>query len=181
MIKECLIFVTGAAAGAGTVWFIMNKKLKEEMASREEKIQKAIDQVKKAYSNSEKNMELKKNKTLTAKEIEEDLKKAKEIAKPYNIFSDEKEDPEFEHQFLTYVRKDDAVIWNDSLTIVDDPEYFLGEDFREQFEDGDDSISFQNNDDGVIYEVDLDEDNTIADLVGEAVDSDILAMAEGGV
>lgn len=179
MVKECLIFVTGAAAGVGATWFFMNKKLEEERNSCEEQIQKAVDQVKRAYSDSEKNQEMKAEVKLESnKPSEEEKEEVKKITSHYNVFENVEEDLPI--MYLTYIRKDDVVIYNDSLGVMDDPEECLGDDFRELF---DDSLTARvvNEDEGFIFEVDVDEDGTMDEIIGQKVDDDIVAYSEGGV
>jgi len=177
MLRGCLIFATGALAGVGATWFVMNKKLTEEMNSREEKIQEAIDQVKKAYSCSEKNQELKAEVKLESDKNSEAKKEASEIASRYNIFENI---DELTPVYLTYIRKDDVVLYNDSLIVMEDPEEYLGDDFRESF---DDSLAarFVNEDEGFIFEVDVDEDSSVDEIVAQRVEDDLSAYTEGGV
>lgn len=180
MLRGCLIFATGALAGVGATWFVMNKKLTEEMNSREEKIQEAIDQVKKAYSCSEKNQELKAEVKLESDKPSEseDKKEIEKIASHYNIFENGEED--LTTVYLTYIRKDDVVLYNDSLIVMEDPEECLGDDFRELF---DDSLTarFVNEDEGFIFEVDVDEDSSVDEIVAQRVEDDLSAYTEGGV
>ena len=58
-LKNCLIFVSGAAIGAGSVWFIMNRKLNDQTKEMSDKIQEGIDQYIEARTKSEKNSEMK--------------------------------------------------------------------------------------------------------------------------
>lgn len=179
MLKECLIFVTGAAAGVGATWFVMNKKLTEEMNSREEKIQEAIDQVKKAYSCSEKNQEMKAEVKLESdKPSDEEKEEFEKTTSHYNVFENVEEDLPI--MYLTYIRKDDVVLYNDSLIVMEDPEECLGDDFRELF---DDSLNARvvNEDEGFIFEVDVDEDSSVDEIVGQRVEDDLSAYSEGGV
>ena len=180
VLKGCLIFLTGAAAGAGAAWFVMNKKLADERKTREEKIQAAIDQVKESYSNSEKNQEIKAE-TMIVKESDsvatpKETEEYKDIVGSYNLFDDEYID--IPRVFLTYVAREDAVVYNDSLTLMEDAEEHLGDNFREQFED--DGACFKNDEDGVVYDVDVDEENMLDDIIGAAVDDTIVAYSEGG-
>ena len=71
-LKGCLIFVTGAAVGAGSVWFVMNKKLKEQQENLSETIRKEIEQYKESLSKSEKNTKMKGSVENLYSNVEED-------------------------------------------------------------------------------------------------------------
>lgn len=168
VVKSCLIFVTGAAAGAGVTWFFMNRQLTEERQTREERINKAIEQVKDAYSNSEKNQELK-----------SDVSDLVKIAEPYATI--DKTDPMEEETYvaLTYISSDNVVLYDSSLTVMEDPEDALGKDFREELlENGELSVHTS---DGYIYDVDVNNHDSLEDIIGKSVEDDLVAMDEGGV
>lgn len=168
MLKSCFIFATGAAAGAGVMWFFMNKKLDEERKTREERINKAIEQVKNAYSNSEKNQELK-----------ADVSDLVKITEPY--FTIDKTDPMEEDTYiaLSYISSDDVVLYDSSLTVVENPEEILGDGYREELlENGE--LSVRDDTNGIIYDVDVNNVDTLEDIIGKSVDDSIVAMDEGG-
>lgn len=182
MLKSCLIFVTGAAAGAGVTWFFMNKKLEEERKTREDRINKAIEQVKNAYSNSEKNQEMKSDVSINRSA---DIEKNKEgimydpYVKPYITIDKTDLMEEDTYIALSYISSDDVVLYDSSLTVVENPEEILGDNYREELlENGE--LSVRDDTNGIIYDVDVNNIDTLEDIVGKSVDDSIVAMDEGG-
>lgn len=179
MLKSCLIFVTGVAAGTGVTWFFMNKKLEEERKTREDRINKAIEQVKNAYSNSEKNQEMKSDVAINRSAAVADVEKNKEYVRLYTTI--DKTDPMEEDTYiaLSYISSDDVVLYDSSLTVVENPEEILGDNYREELlENGE--LSVRDDTNGIIYDVDVNNVDTLEDIIGKSVDDSIVAMDEGG-
>lgn len=197
LLKGGLIFVSGAAIGTGITWFIMNRKLTIEMSSREDEIQKAVDQVKEAYHQSEKNQELK---TADAsinykEETPEEVNKVIDGYNTLNVFEtaknyipggiqkitpeDYEANEESSHVSLTYFLKDDTVVYSTNLLPMDDPESYIG-DFKGMFEGDEEVIYISNKDEGALYEVFLDAENSLAEEIEKEVDEDIVLSYEGG-
>lgn len=190
-IKYSFIFCLGGAAGAGITWYIMKNK-------QDEAIQKAVDEVKNSYSKSKKNVEMKKDISAesesTVNELAED---ASEAIKVYtsNIFDHinfkEKAENMPEDQFyiskitldefdadeentpsyLTYYEKDDMVVDSSDYSPMYDPEVFLGSDFREMFKD-EEAIHIRNQREGYVYEVVIEKEDTLNDVLGEETDEE---------
>lgn len=190
-IKYSFIFCLGGAAGAGITWYIMKNK-------QDEAIQKAVDEVKDSYSKSKKNVEMKKDISAesesTVNELAED---ASEAIKVYtsNIFDHinfkEKAENMPEDQFyiskitldefdadeentpsyLTYYEKDDMVVDSSDYSPMYDPEVFLGSDFREMFKD-EEAIHIRNQREGYVYEVVIEKEDTLNDVLGEETDEE---------
>ena len=190
-IKYSFIFCLGGAAGAGVTWYIMKNK-------QDEAIQKAVDEVKDSYSKSKKNVEMKKDISAesesTVNELAED---ASEAIKVYtsNIFDHinfkEKAENMPEDQFyiskitldefdadeentpsyLTYYEKDDMVVDSSDYSPMYDPEVFLGSDFREMFKD-EEAIHIRNQREGYVYEVVIEKEDTLNDVLGEETDEE---------
>ena len=190
-IKYSFIFCLGGAAGAGVTWYIMKSK-------QDEVIQKAVDEVKDSYSKSKKNVEMKKDISAesesTVNELAED---ASEAIKVYtsNIFDQinfkEKAEDMPEDQFyiskitldefdadeentpsyLTYYEKDDMVVDSSDYSPMYDPEVFLGSDFREMFKD-EEAIHIRNQREGYVYEVVIEKEDTLNDVLGEETDEE---------
>lgn len=190
-IKYSFIFCLGGAAGAGVTWYIMKNK-------QDEAIQKAVDEVKNSYSKSKKNVEMKKDISAesesTVNELAED---ASEAIKVYtsNIFDHinfkEKAENMPEDQFyiskitldefdadeentpsyLTYYEKDDMVVDSSDYSPMYDPEVFLGSDFREMFKD-EEAIHIRNQREGYVYEVVIEKEDTLNDVLGEETDEE---------
>ena len=204
-IKYGLIFSIGAAAGAGVSWFVMNKKLKQELAYREEKIQEAVDQVKAAYDTSKKNAEMKKEATFKATTspaiiTKEDLTEYEKLTEPYqidNVFENQKDpievisteeaedlsEEDYTEICLTYFPNEDVVLYDTSTpaTIMEDPEDYLGKDFRQELYDSDEDPVFIKNDlEGAVYIIYQDTENSIDDVMTQIVEEDIVASDEGG-
>ncbi len=188
-IKYSFIFCLGGAAGAGVTWYIMKNK-------QDEAIQKAVDEVKDSYSKSKKNVEMKKDISAesesTINELAEDASEAIQeyISNVFDQFdfkgkandmpedqfyiskitldefdADEINDP----MYLTYYEKDDMVVDSSDYSPMYDPEVFLGSDFRDLF-DGDNSIHIRNQREGHVYEVVIDRNETLNDVLGEEND-----------
>ena len=190
-IKYSFIFCLGGAAGAGITWYIMKNK-------QDEAIQKAVDEVKNSYSKSKKNVEMKKDISAesesTVNELAED---ASEAIKVYtsNIFDHinfkEKAENMPEDQFyiskitldefdadeentpsyLTYYEKDDMVVDSSDYSPMYDPEVFLGSDFRKMFKD-EEAIHIRNQREGYVYEVVIEKEDTLNDVLGEETDEE---------
>ena len=176
IVKSSLIFLTGAAIGSGVTWFFMQKKVDAANAAT----QKAVDEVKESYSRSKQNEELKKD--ISDKESEpiyKTMQEAVDAVRRYNIFDDERaeemiknqeppiyiseismedfdSDEEYTHQFLTYYEKDDVVV-------------YLGDDFKEFLED-EEAVYIRNEREGCLYEVVVDRNETLNDVLREADD-----------
>ena len=194
-IKYSFIFCLGGAAGAGITWYIMKSK-------QDEAIQKAVDEVKDSYSKSKKNVEMKKDILVeTEKEIESavnDLAEdASEAIEEYvsNVFDQlnfkEKAEDMPEDQFyiskitldefdadeentpsyLTYYEKDDMVVDSSDYSPMYDPEVFLGSNFREMFEE-EEAIHIRNQREGYVYEVVIEKEDTLNDVLGEETDEE---------
>jgi len=189
IIKSSLIFLTGTALGSGITWYFMQKKVNEA----NDAIQKAVDEVKESYSKSKHNVELKEDisKTLPIPDTKTSL--AVEAIKRYNIFNGEeaekmivnKEDKnyiseismsefddalyegEYSRKFLTYYEKDDVVVDSEDYSPLDDPEEYLGENFKELLS-ADEAIHIRNEREGFVYEVVIDSNETLNDVLGEA-------------
>lgn len=190
-IKYSFIFCLGGAAGAGVTWYIMKNK-------QDEAIQKAVDEVKDSYSKSKKNVEMKKDisseSESTINELAED---ASEAIEEYvsNVFDQlnfkEKAEDMPEDQFyiskitldefdadeentpsyLTYYEKDDMVVDSSDYSPMYDPEVFLGSDFREMFKD-EEAIHIRNQREGYVYEVVIEKEDTLNDVLGEETDEE---------
>ena len=190
-IKYSFIFCLGGAAGAGVTWYIMKNK-------QDEAIQKAVDEVKDSYSKSKKNVEMKKDISAesesTINELAED---ASEAIEEYisNVFDQinfkEKAEDMPEDQFyiskitldefdadeentpsyLTYFEKDDMVVDSSDYSPMYDPEVFLGSDFREMFKD-EEAIHIRNQREGYVYEVVIEKEDTLNDVLGEETDEE---------
>lgn len=190
-IKYSFIFCLGGAAGASITWYIMKNK-------QDEAIQKAVDEVKDSYSKSKKNVEMKKDISAesesTVNELAED---ASEAIEEYisNVFDQlnfkEKAEDMPEDQFyiskitldefdadeentpsyLTYYEKDDMVVDSSDYSPMYDPEVFLGSDFREIFKD-EEAIHIRNQREGYVYEVVIEKEDTLNDVLGEETDEE---------
>ena len=189
IVKSSLIFLTGAAIGSGVTWFFMQKKVDAANAAT----QKAVDEVKESYSRSKQNEELKKD--ISDKESEpiyKTMQEAVDAVRRYNIFDDERaeemiknqeppiyiseismedfdSDEEYTHQFLTYYEKDDVVVDSQDYTPMEDPEDYLGDDFKEFLED-EEAVYIRNEREGCLYEVVVDRNETLNDVLREADD-----------
>ena len=196
IIKTGLIFTAGSAAGAGVMYFVMSKKLKAE---RELK-QVEIDQVKAAYSKSEKNQEMKKEYAIKMdfpKEVEEDsdeventydeaLKTVKEmkemVDEPIRICTAEEFDGNEEDtpMFLTYYKLDDLVVYSDTMIPMEHPEAYLGDSFKDAFDDSD-VIYIKNDIEGALYELMIDEVSSLDyEEEDETEEDKEPSFAEGG-
>lgn len=190
-IKYSFIFCLGGAAGAGITWYIMKSK-------EDDAIQKAVDEVKDSYSKSKKNVEMKKDISAesesTVNELAED---ASEAIEEYisNVFDQinfkEKAEDMPEDQFyiskitldefdadeentpsyLTYYEKDDMVVDSSDYSPMYDPEVFLGSDFREMFKE-EEAIHIRNQREGYVYEVVIEKEDTLNDVLGEETDEE---------
>jgi hypothetical protein len=190
-IKYSFIFCLGGAAGAGVTWYIMKNK-------QDEAIQKAVDEVKDSYSKSKKNVEMKKDISAesesTVNKLAED---ASEAIEEYvsNVFDQlnfkEKAEDMPEDQFyiskitldefdadeentpsyLTYYEKDDMVVDSSDYSPMYDPEVFLGSNFREMFKD-EEAIHIRNQREGYVYEVVIEKEDTLNDVLGEETDEE---------
>lgn len=142
-----------------------------------------------------KNLENTKDKTVEA--MSEFNDSARQAMKSYNIFDQSEEfadmiknfnhddyqsryisdismeefdsDDENTPLYLTYYEKDDMVVDSSDYTPMDDPEVFLGMDFREKFGE-DDAIHIRNAREGYIYEVVIDRNETLGDVLEESAD-----------
>lgn len=189
-LKGGLIFAAGASVGAGVTWFFMNKKVKEA----NEDVQKAINEVKAAYSNSEKNQEMKHAfgmnftgdvESEETNAYEEAVEEAEEPMDIYKISSEDFDaNDEDMRVFLTYYKLDDIVVYSDTMIPIDHPEILLGDYFRDSFMD-DDVVYIKNENEGALYELLLDDVNSLSDAtetetvnIFDTVESE--PIAEGG-
>ena len=190
-IKYSFIFCLGGAAGAGVTWYIMKNK-------QDEAIQKAVDEVKDSYSKSKKNVEMKKDISAesesTVNELAEDASEAIKVytsnifdhinfkEKAENIPEDQfyiskiildefDADEENTPSYLTYYEKDDMVVDSSDYSPMYDPEVFLGSDFREMFKD-EEAIHIRNQREGYVYEVVIEKEDTLNDVLGEETDEE---------
>ena len=80
---------------------------------------------------------------------------------------------------LSYISSDDVVLYDSSLTVVENPEEILGDNYREELlENGE--LSVRDDTNGIIYDVDVNNVDTLEDIIGKSVDDSIVAMDEGG-
>lgn len=190
-IKYSFIFCLGGAAGAGITWYIMKNK-------EDEAIQKAVDEVKDSYSKSKKNVEMKKDISAESESTDNELAEdASEAIEEYisNVFDQlnfkEKAENMPEDQFyiskitldefdadeentpsyLTYYEKDDMVVDSSDYSPMYDPEVFLGSNFREMFKD-EEAIHIRNQREGYVYEVVIEKEDTLNDVLGEETDEE---------
>lgn len=168
LIKTSLIFAAGASVGAGAVYFFMNKKLEEERESK----QLEIDQVKAAYNKktkeefpvvSEEPEEMNVDPSSVYAEIVEDIvNKSEEEPIEYISAEEYEANEEDMHVFLTYYKKDDVVVYADTLIPMENPEEILGEEFRYMYDDSD-VIYIRNNNEGAYYELMIDTANSLSE------------------
>ena len=166
----------------------MQKKVNEA----NESIQKAVDEVKESYSKSKQNVELKKDISKKEPEPYKTMEEAVEAVKKYNIFNGEEaaemitnyEEPrtyiseismdefddsyesDYSRRFLTYYAKDDVVVDSEDYTPLDDPEEYLGENFKDLLK-YEEAIHIRNEREGFVYEVVIDRNETLNDVLGE--------------
>lgn len=204
-LKCGFIFTIGAGVGTGITWFFMNKRLQQELSVREEKIREAVEQVKAAYDTSKKNVDMKKEamfKGTTSPAIitKEDLTNYENLTEPYqinNVFEHQKDpievisteeaedlsEEDYTEICLTYFPNEDVVLYDTSTpaTIMEDPEDYLGKDFRQELSDSDEDPVFIKNDlEGAVYIIYQDTENSIDDVMTQIVEEDIVASDEGG-
>ena len=192
-VKYSFIFCLGGAAGAGITWYVMKSK-------EDEKMQKVADEIKESYSKSKKNVEMKKDILVETEEkiesaVNDLAEDASEAIQDYisNVFEQfdfkEKAENMPEDQFyisqitldefdsdednsqlyLTYYAKDDVVVDSSDYSPMYDPEVFLGSNFRELFND-EEAIHIRNQREGYVYEVVIDRNETLNDVLGEEND-----------
>ena len=193
LVKYSFIFCLGGAAGAGITWYVMKSK-------EDEKMQKVADEIKESYSKSKKNVEMKKDILVETEEkiesaVNDLAEDASEAIQDYisNVFEQfdfkEKAENMPEDQFyisqitldefdsdednsqlyLTYYAKDDVVVDSSDYSPMYDPEVFLGSNFRELFND-EEAIHIRNQREGYVYEVVIDRNETLNDVLGEEND-----------
>lgn len=174
LVKGGIAFTAGAAVGAGIVYFVMNKKVKDA----NEATQVAVDMVK-----ASKNEEIKEltqkliNKETSSIDIRIPEENLETEENPYHeavesiknleddiavVPASEFEVSEDTRVYLTYYKLDDMVMFSDSMIPMDYPENYLGDSFRELFDDSD-VVYIRNDKEGEIYEVLLDAVNSLGE------------------
>ena len=190
-IKYSFIFCLGGAAGAGITWYIMknkkDEKLTNEIKEKYLKSEKNVEMKKEISKKIEEESEETSNLAEDASEAIEDYisnvfdqfnfkEKAENMPEDQfyisHITLDEFDaDEDNTPSYLTYYEKDDMVVDSTDYSPMYDPEVFLGSDFREWFYSYDeDAIHIRNQREGYVYEVVIERDDTLNDVLGEETD-----------
>lgn len=194
IVKDSLIFVLGASVGSCVTWYIMKNK-------ENDKIQKAVDEVKESYNKSKQNVEMKKDifddTTNEIKNLNQQIETSVKAFEGYtsNVFDNYNfkqkaenmpedqfyissitlkefdEEEECSPSYLVYYAKDDVVVDSSDYSPMYDPEVFLGKDFRKLFED-DEAIHIRNTREGYVYEVVIDRKESLDDVLGETYEEE---------
>lgn len=191
-LKSCLIFVTGAAVGAGSVWFVMNKKVKELEKDMSDKIHQGIELYKEAKEKADKNAETKgsvenlysqeEDEEVVSESIWDKMGETMTYEDPVHQITLEEYDANEEdaHVSLTYFAQDDMLAASDTLIPV--PDDMIGKDIKDILDeaDGGEAIYISNDEEETVYEIMIDKYDSLSDLIEKQVDEDVEAYAAEG-
>lgn len=191
-LKGCLIFVTGAAVGAGSVWFVMNKKVKELENNMSDKIHQGIELYKEAKEKADKNAETKgsveslysqeEDEEVVSESIWDKMGETMTYEDPVHQITLEEYDANEEdaHVSLTYFAQDDMLTASDTLIPV--PDDMIGKDIKDLLDeaDGGEAIYISNDEEETVYEIMIDKYDSLSDLIEKQVDEDVEAYAAEG-